>query len=89
MAGNNHFLTQIYGVAYPENASVINPVNGAMGIANSFPSAGYRAFGLTTATTILGVTVNSVIESVPTGLNTKSLKFYSVDSVATINTAAT
>ena len=88
MAGNNHFLTQIYGLSYPLN-NAIETLNGSMGVAHSFPSAGYRAYGLQTATVISGVTVNSVVESVPTGLNTKSLKFYSVDSVATINTAAT
>lgn len=87
MAGNNHFLTQVYGVQYPEN-NIVATLNGAMGRSNSFPSAGAR-FYPTDYGTIAGVTMASVVELLPTGLNKQGLKFYTPDTVATLNTNAT
>lgn len=88
MAGNNHFLTSIYGYSNPINNAVI-PLGGNNGVLHSFPSAGTRFYPTDAGSTISGVTVNSVVLLLPTGLNVKPLKFYSVDTVSTLNTNAT
>ena len=88
---NNHFLTSCYGYSAQESNSV-NPLptgGGTQGSLQSFPSAGTRFYPAEPSSVINGVTVNSVIVLLPTGLNNKPLKFYSVDTVTTLNTNAT
>jgi len=91
MAGNNHFLTQVYGFSTQENGAIYaaNSGNPSMGKSNSFPSAGVRFEPNDPLTTIGTVTINSIITLLPTGLNNKPFKFYVADTVATLNNAAT
>ena len=87
---NNHFLSSIYGIQTPLDGS-LTFVGGTTGIPNSFPSAGTRIYQAPSGT-VGGngsVTINSVIELLPTGLNKDGFKFFSADTVATLNTAAT
>lgn len=85
---NNHFITSCYGYSPQENNNII-PLGGSNGALQSFPSAGTRFYPAEASSAINGVTVASVIVLLPTGLNNKALRFYSVDSVTTLNTAAT
>lgn len=83
----NHFLTSIYRQgAYDALTATGQPAY--QGVPVSFPSAGTIFYAPQPAVIANGVTMNSVIEVLPTGLNQPSKKFYSADSVSTLNTAA-
>lgn len=90
---NNHFLASVYqkdGNAL--NALFSTPGNvipATMGISRSFPSAGVDIYPANDNTIANGVTMHSVIELLPTGLNQRPIRFYSDATVATLNTAAT
>lgn len=58
------------------------------GITHAFPSAGVRIYAAPASTTANGVTMASVIATLPTGLNQPEKKFYSPTAVATLVTAA-
>lgn len=59
------------------------------GVPHSFPSQGIRSYPITTGTvTANGVTMNSIIALLPTGLNQPEKKFYTPLTVAQIVTAA-
>lgn len=79
-----HFATSIYGVG--SGVNVNRAIGTAQGIRYSFPSEGTIFYPDSTA--FNGVTVGSIIEVLPTGLQAKSKSYYSVDSVAALTTAA-
>ena len=95
---NNHFLTTCYA-----KLSTKDSLNGGWqldgndfgltGQALSFPSAGVLIKPISPAQvlTVSGGTVNlnAVVEVLPTGLRVNSQLYGSVDTVATLNTAAT
>jgi len=60
--------------------------NALMGRSNSFPSAQCVIFATAPGETANGVTMNSVIQLLPSGLNQQSVRYYSADTVATLNT---
>jgi len=85
---NNHFSSYIYGIDAPGGSTEIALAGGAI---NSFPSAGTR-FEPAPANYKRGVTqvtMNAAIVVLPTGLNQLPTKYWTADSVATLNTAAT
>lgn len=71
-----------------------NDLNSAPGIpailgrTHSFPSQGVRSYPLQAGVTANGVTMNSVIALLPTGLNQPEDKFYTDRTVAQIVTLA-
>lgn len=87
MAGTNRIIASIYrlgsGYDFP----------GATGRLNNFPGSLTRMYPLTpTEVTGGGVTLQTVIELLPSGLQTPgtaALKFYAAADVATIQTAST
>lgn len=85
---NNHFISSCYGYSPQENNNVI-PLGGNNGALQSFPSAGTRFYPAEASSTINGVTVNSVILVLPTGLNKQGIRFYAVETVSSLNTLAT
>ena len=96
MAGNNSFSATLYG-----EASSYDGKNGGWLVANqypgpvyeSFPVVGTRVIGISPAQTLTSgastITVNSIIEILPTGLATQGwTKQYFCDAtVATLQTA--
>ena len=84
---NNHFLASIYAVQSPLGAYTY--LAGTQGVLNSFPSAGTRIYVADAGTVAGSVTMNSVIELLPTGLNVHGFKFWTPTDVSTLNTAAT
>lgn len=84
---NNHLLSYIYGIDAPGGSTEIAAAGGQ---ANSFPSAGTRFYPCppNTVRGVAQVTCNSVIELLASGNNQPSTKFYTADTVATLNTAA-
>lgn len=86
--GQNHFLASIYGYSLPNNNAIL-PLGTNNGLLNSFPSSGTRFFPADSGTVINGVTVNAVIQMLPSGLNIKGNKFYTDATVTTLNTNAT
>lgn len=81
-----HFLASIYAVQPPLGSYTYVGTN--EGVTNSFPVEGTRFFEAKAGTTANGVTMNSIIELLPTGLNVHSFKYWSAATVATLNTAA-
>jgi len=77
--------------AYQRNQyALLNP-NGTpatSGIAYGFPVNTFAAYPCPTGTVANGVTMNSIVEVAPTGLNQVSVLFYTTSTVAQINTAA-
>lgn len=61
-----------------------------MGVQHSFPTQGIRIYQVPGSTAVVanGVTMNSIIALLPTGLNQPEKQFYSPSSVATLVTAA-
>lgn len=80
------FLSSIYRRnAYDLNNAAGTPAT--QGIPVSFPVQGTLltpVYGVTAC----GVNMNTVIEVLPTGLNQPTQKFYTADTVSTLNTAA-
>jgi len=84
---NNHLISSIYRIgAYDLSNSTGAPAT--QGVPHSFPSAGTIFRPAPAGTVACGVTMNSIIEVLPTGLNQNSKTYYSADSVATLNTAS-
>jgi hypothetical protein len=77
--------------AYQRNQyALLNP-NGtpaSSGIAYGFPVNTFAAYPCPSGTVANGVTMNSIVEVAPTGLNQVPVLFYTDASVATINAAA-
>jgi hypothetical protein len=77
--------------AYQRNQyALLNP-NGTpatSGIAYGFPVNTFAAYPCPANTVANGVTMNSIVEVAPTGLNQVPVLFYTDASVATINAAA-
>jgi hypothetical protein len=72
---------QIYGIdnnAFPQ----------ASGLPFSFPAQGFIARPVPQATTMNGVTMVSVIQVLPTGLNQPAHQYYTPTAVSAIITAA-
>jgi hypothetical protein len=85
---NNHFAIGIYRI---NQYDLKNPdgAPASQGILRSFPSALTQMYPAPAGTTAAGVTMQSIIELLPTGLNQPAVKYYSAADVATLNTAAT
>ena len=77
--------------AYQRNQyALLNP-NGTpatSGIAYGFPVEGFVAYPAPSGTVANGVTMNSIVEVAPTGLNQVPVLFYTTSTVAQINSAA-
>ena len=70
--------------------ALLNP-NGTpatSGIAYGFPVEGFVAYPAPSGFVANGVTMNSIVEVAPTGLNQVSVYFYTNATVAQINAAA-
>jgi hypothetical protein len=85
-------MAQIVSItAYRRNQyDLLNP-NGTpatSGIAYGFPVEGFVAYPAPSGTVANGVTMNSIVEVAPTGLNQVSVLFYTTSTVAQINSAA-
>jgi len=85
----NHFSCNVYGFSQDPSAGITN-FNTPYGLLNSFPSAGTRIYPAPSGTTAgsTNVTMVSVIEILPTGMNAKGTKYYSAVAVATLAAAA-
>jgi len=59
--------------------------NAAPGRTNSFPSAGCFFYQAPLGITSNGVTINSIIELLPTGLNVPSTKYYTDSTITQLN----
>jgi hypothetical protein len=77
--------------AYQRNQyALLNP-NGTpatSGIAYGFPVEGFVAYPAPSGTVANGVTMNSIVEVAPTGLNQVPVLFYTTSTVAQINAAS-
>lgn len=77
--------------AYQRNQyALLNP-NGTpatSGIVYGFPVEGFVAYPCPANILANGVTMNSIVEVAPTGLNQTAVFFYTDATVATINSAA-
>jgi hypothetical protein len=81
-----HFLSSIYRRnAYDLSNAAGTPAT--QGVPVSFPVQG-TVFTPVSGVTACGVTMKSVIEVLPTGLNQPTQKFYTADTVSTLNTAS-
>lgn len=77
--------------AYRRNQyDLVNP-NGTpatSGISYAFPVESFLAYPCPANTVANGVSMNSIVEVLPTGLNQPSVLFYTTSTVAQINTAS-
>jgi hypothetical protein len=99
MAGNNHFIASIYRYGNTDATALFSPagvtIPATQGILESFPSAGTHFYPVRykdgVPVTACGVTMNSIIELLPTGLSGQgqSRKFYTDATVSTLNGLAT
>jgi hypothetical protein len=85
-------MAQIVSItAYQRNQyALLNP-NGTpatSGIAYGVPVEGFVAYPAPSGTVAHGVTMNSIVEVAPTGLNQVSVYYYTNATVAQINSAA-
>ena len=81
MSLTNRIVANVYGIdAYDVSKGVAN------GRKNYFPYVGTLIYDAPINTTYMGVTVNSVVELLPTGLQVDSKKYYCVETVATLVT---
>lgn len=62
--------------------------NKALGVLRTFPTQGITMETMTTPTAYSGVTCNTIITVLPTGLNTDGNKYYTPTALATLATAA-
>ena len=77
--------------AYRRNQYDLLNANGTpatSGIEYGFPVEGFAAYPCPSGTVANGVTMNSIVEVVPTGLNQVPVLFYTTSTVAQINSAA-
>jgi len=83
----NHLSVYVYR---RNQYDLLNP-NGTpatSGIAYGFPVEGFVAYPAPSGVVANGVTMNSIVEVAPTGLNQVSVYFYTNATVAQINSAA-
>ena len=76
--------------AYQRNQYALLNSNGTpatSGIAYGFPVNTFAAYPAPDNTVANGVTMNSIVEVVPTGLNQVPVLFYTTSTVAQINSA--
>lgn len=76
--------------AYQRNQyALLNPdgTPATSGISYGFPVEGFVAYPCPSGTVANGVTMNSIVEVSPTGLNQTPVFFYTNATVATINSA--
>jgi hypothetical protein len=86
---NNHFLSSIYRIDQYDTKSTLGS-GATMGVPHSFPSGLTKMYPVPyPGVTANGVEMASIIEMLPTGLNQPAHKYYTADSVSTLNTAAT
>jgi hypothetical protein len=77
--------------AYQRNQYALKNANGTpatSGIVFGFPVESFLAYPCASGTTANGVTMNSIVEVVPTGLNQTSVYYYTNATVAAINSAS-
>jgi hypothetical protein len=77
--------------AYQRNQYALNNPNGTpatSGITYAFPVQGFLAYACPSGTVANGVTMNTIVEVLPTGLNQTSVYYYTTATVAAINSAA-
>ena len=79
MALTSRIIASIYGI----NG---NPVGTNNGVYNSFPNTSAYFYPAPASTTFNGVTCNSIIVLLPTGLNVNATKFYSDATTAQLVT---
>lgn len=82
-----HILASVYA---RNGKDLLTPsgLPAAQGVSVSLPVQGIKVVPVQAAITANGVTINSIIEVAPTGLNQPTGSFYSAATVATLNTAA-
>ena len=76
--------------AYQRNQYALYNADGTpatSGIAYGFPVEGFLAYPCPSGTTANGVSMNTIVEVLPTGLNQTSTYYYTTATVAQINTA--
>ncbi len=76
--------------AYQRNQYPLKNADGTpatSGIVFGFPVDTFLAYPCPSGTTANGVTMNSIVEVLPTGLNQVSTYYYTTATVAQINTA--
>lgn len=84
----SHILSSIYRIGDNDLKSAPS-IPATQGVPHSFPTVGVRFYPITTGTvTANGVTMNSIIALLPTGLNQPEKKFYTPTTVTDLNTAA-
>ena len=77
--------------AYQRNQYALLNSNGTpatSGIAYGFPVDSFAAYPAPANTVANGVTMNSIVEVAPTGLNQVPVLFYTTSTVAQINSAS-
>jgi hypothetical protein len=82
---------QVALTVYKRNQYDLNNLNGTpatSGLSYSFAVNSFIARPVETATTVYGVTMNSIVEVIPTGLNQPKVTFLTASTVAQINAAA-
>lgn len=79
------FTASIYGM---DNGYNSYDWNREMGVLRSFPSQGVMMEQMTQPTAYSGVTCNSLITVLPSGLNTNAVKYYTPTALATLVTAS-
>jgi hypothetical protein len=82
-----HILASVYA---RNGKDLVTPskLPAVQGVSVSLPVQGIRILPVQETITANGVTINSIIELAPTGLNQPIGSFYSAATVATLNTAA-
>jgi hypothetical protein len=77
--------------AYQRNQYALLNSNGTpatSGISYGFPVTAFAAYPAPDNTVANGVTMNSIVEVAPTGLNQVPVLFYTTSTIAQINSAA-
>ena len=85
---NNHYGFYAYQINSPGGQTVVSSPNGMF---VSLPSAGTVIRQAPTGTTagVNSVTINALVDVLPTALNVKKTTYFTDSSAATLNTAAT
>ena len=79
MALTSRVIASIYGIDNYALEKGTGTINGRL---NYFPNSGNILYTAPTGTSFNGVTCNSVIELLPTGLVVNSKKYYAVQTLA-------
>lgn len=80
---------RIPGSIYRINGNDIKFGGAITGRSYNFPNVGTQIYDLPPGVTANGLTMNAVIEVLPTGLNQQSTKYYTPSTVADILAAGT